>query len=246
MSKQNIYDNEAFFNGYLHLRENTDSANNLEEKPVVFSMLGTIKGKSIIDLGCGYGENCRAFSKMDCARIVGIDISQRMLEVAKTENSAQNIQYLNIPMENIQSLNERFDIAVSSLAMHYIKNYNELIKGVYSSLNPGGIFVFSQEHPLTTAPIAGAKWIKGTDGNVDHYCLTDYTRTGERTVSWIVDGVIKYHRTFSELINGLVSAGFVIMEMEEPIPTLETIRRLPQYNKDLHKPNFLIIKAKKF
>lgn len=208
-------------------------------------MLGSVKGKSVIDLGCGYGENCRVFSQMDSERIVGIDISQRMLEIAKRENSAQNIEYLHIPMENIQILNKKFDIAVSSLAMHYIKEYDELIKEIYSLLNPGGIFVFSQEHPLTTAPIAGAKWIKNNNGSVDHYRLADYTRTGERTVSWIIDGVVKYHRTFSELINGLVRAGFVIMEMKEPVPTQETLRRLPQYNKDLHKPNFLIIKAKK-
>ena len=147
-------------------------------------------------------------------------------------------------MENIQSLNEKFDIAVSSLAMHYIKDYDALIKGVYSLLNPGGIFAFSQEHPLTTAPIAGPKWIKNNDGVVDHYRLTDYMRTGERTVSWIVNGVVKYHRTFSELINGLVRAGFVIMEIDEPVLTPENIRRFPCYDKDLHKPNFLIIKVK--
>jgi len=54
-----------------------------------------------------------------------------------------------------------------------------------------------------------------------------------------------YHRTFSDLINGLISAGFIIEEMKEPVPTPETIDRLPNYAKDMHKPNFLIIKAKK-
>lgn len=245
MSKQNIYDNETFFSGYFKLRENNDSANNLEEKPAIFSMLGDVNGKSIIDLGCGYGENCRAFSEMGAERIVGIDLSQKMLEIAKKENHAQNIQYLNMPMENIKSLSDKFDIAVSSLALHYIKDYDKLINDVCSLLKPGGIFLFSQEHPLTTAPIDGAKWIKNEDGSVDHYRLTDYTRAGERTVSWFIDGVVKYHRTFSQLINGLVRSGFVILEMEEPVASPETIRRLPQYGKDLHKPNFLMIKAKK-
>ena len=245
MSMQNIYDNETFFNGYFNLRENADSANNLEEKPAIFSMLGDVKGKSIIDLGCGYGENCKAFSEMQAGFVVGIDISHKMLEIAESENKAANIAYLDMPMENIQLIDRKFDIAVSSLSVHYIKDYEELMKRIYSLLNPGGIFVFSQEHPLTTAPIAGAKWIKNDDGSVDHYRLTDYARTGERIVSWIVDEVIKYHRTFSNLINGLVRAGFVIEETEEPAPTLEIIQRLPHYEKDLHKPNFLIIKARK-
>lgn len=245
MSKQNIYDNETFFNGYLNLRENVDSANNLEEKPAIFSMLSAVKGKSIIDLGCGYGENCRTFSDMKADFVVGIDISRKMLEIAESENKAANIEYLNMPMENIHLIDRKFDVAVSSLAMHYIKDYEELMKRIYSLLNPDGIFVFSQEHPLTTAPIAGVKWIKNDDGSVDHYRLTDYVRIGERSVSWIVDGVIKYHRTFSDLINGLVRAGFIIEEIEEPVPTLEIIQRLPHYEKELHKPNFLIFKARK-
>lgn len=245
MSKQNIYDNETFFSGYLNLRENVDSANNLEEKPAIFSMLHSLEGKNIIDLGCGYGENCRIFSDRQAEFVVGIDISHKMLEIAKSQNKAANIEYFNMPMEDIGLIGRTFDIAVSSLAMHYIKDYDEMMRQIHAILNPGGTFVFSQEHPLTTAPIAGAKWIKNEDGSVDHYRLTDYLRTGERSVSWIIDGVIKYHRPFSTLINGLVCAGFMIEEIAETAPTLEIIKRLPHYEKDLHKPNFLIIKAKK-
>lgn len=245
MSKQNIYDNETFFDGYLHLRERADSANNLEEKPALFAMIGDVKGKRMLDLGCGYGENCRVFSAGKANSVVGIDLSRKMLEVAERENKTANIEYYNLPMEDIQSLGRTFDIAVSSLAMHYIKDYGELMKRIYSLLNPGGILVFSQEHPLTTAPIAGAEWVKNEDGRVDHYRLADYARTGKRSVSWIVDGVIKYHRTFSDLLNGLIRAGFLIEEVEEPVPTPETIQRLLYSEKSLHKPNFLVIKARK-
>jgi hypothetical protein len=124
-------------------------------------------------------------------------------------------------------------------------DFNKLAKDVYSLLNDNGIFVFSQEHPLTTAPIAGVKWIKDNDGHVSHYCLTDYMRSGERNVSWFVDEIKKYHRTFSELLNGLILAGFKIEEVSEPVPGEETIKRLPHYKKDLHKPDFLIVKARK-
>jgi 2-polyprenyl-3-methyl-5-hydroxy-6-metoxy-1,4-benzoquinol methylase len=119
MSKQNIFDNVVFFDGYYKLRQNIDSANNLVEKPVIFSMIGDVKGKSIIDLGCGYGENCITFSDMGAKQIVGIDISEKMLEVACRENYASNIKYCNVCMEDIGSMNLKYDIAVSSLAIHY-------------------------------------------------------------------------------------------------------------------------------
>ena len=245
MSKQNIYDDDSFFDGYYKLRQNQDSANNLEEKPALFAMLPCVRGKRIIDLGCGYGENCRSFANMGAERVIGVDISQKMLEVARKEHSAPNIEYRNIPMEDIRFDGYKFDIAVSSLAMHYVQNFEEFSKTVYSILADGGIFVFSQEHPLTTAPISGACWVKDDNGTIDHYRLTDYARKGKRSVSWFVDGVIKYHRTFSDLINGLVAAGFKIEEMKEPLPTPETVKRLPGYAKDFHKPNFLLIKASK-
>ena len=245
MSKQNIYDNDLFFDGYYRLRKNQDSANNLEEKPALFSMLPCLKGKKIIDLGCGYGENCKAFADMGAEQIVGIDISKKMLAIARKEHHAANIEYRNMPMEDLRFDGWEFDVAVSSLAIHYVRDFEEIAKNVYSILAEGGLFIFSQEHPLTTAPISGAQWVTDADGNLDHYRLTDYARSGKRSVSWLVDGVIKYHRTFSDLLNALITAGFIIEETREPVPTWETVNRLPHYAKDLHKPNFLIIKAKK-
>ena len=96
---------------------------------------------------------------------------------------------------------------------------------------------------MTTAPISGASWTRDEKGNVLHYNLTDYARNGKRSTTWIVDGVEKYHRTFSEIVNALTTNGFVITKILEPIPTEETVQRDPRWEKDLHKPNFLLIKA---
>lgn len=83
MSKQNIYDNEIFFEGYKSIRQKKENANILFEKPALFSLLPDLKGKQILDLGCGYGENCMEFVKMGASKVVGVDISKKMLEVAK-------------------------------------------------------------------------------------------------------------------------------------------------------------------
>ncbi|MDR3599806.1 MAG: class I SAM-dependent methyltransferase [Desulfosporosinus sp.] len=245
MQPQNIFDNEVFFQGYKNLRENPNSANILEEKPAIFSLLPDLTGKKVLDLGCGYGENCNLFSKMGAKKVVGIDVSSKMLAIANAENSGDNILYENICMENIFSINEKFDVVVSSLAIHYIHDFSKLVSNVNRLLNDYGIFVFSQEHPLTTAPKDGANWFKNADGSITHYKLTDYAINGERTVSWLVDGIRKYHRTFSSIINALIDADFTIKKMLEPVPTKEIIARDPSFAKDLHKPNFLVIKAER-
>lgn len=62
---------------------------------------------------------------------------------------------------------------------------------------------------------------------------------------WFVDGVIKYHRTFAEIINTLSECGFQIEKALESLPSIEDIKLIPKMVQDFHKPNFLILKAGK-
>ncbi len=244
MSKsQNIYDNQIFFDGYKKLRSNIYSANNLEEKPALFSLAPELDGKAVLDLGCGYGENCAEFKARGASAVLGVDISEKMLAIATAEHP--DIEFIRADMSDLSFIKDKYDIVFSSLAVHYVEDFSAFAESVYNILNPGGYFIFSQEHPLTTAPISGASWSRDADGNVLHYNLTDYTRIGKRSTRWIIDGVEKYHRTFSEIVNSLCEAGFVIERMLEPIPTNETIEMDKSWEKDLHKPNFLLVRAKK-
>jgi len=243
--KQNIFDNETFFNGYRELRENENNGNILIEKPCIFSLLPDLTNKSILDMGCGYGENCKEFVKLGASFVQGIDISNKMLEIAMQENSDEKIIYNNVCLEDIQHFESKFDVIISSLAVHYVKDFNKLAHDVSNLLKNNGVFIFSQEHPLTTAPINGAEWIKDNDGNKMQYCLSDYSLSGERAVSWFVDNVTKYHRTFSDIINSLINNGFYIDSIAEPIPSGEIINRLPKYKSHYHKPNYLAIKTLK-
>ncbi len=83
MAKQNIYDNETFFEGYKALRDKEVNANNLFEMPALFSLLPDLTGKRVLDLGCGFGEHCMEYIRRGADRVVGVDISEKMLEVAK-------------------------------------------------------------------------------------------------------------------------------------------------------------------
>lgn len=245
MSMQNIFDNETFFEEYKMLREGDGNANILVEKPALFSMVPELNGKSVLDLGCGYGENCLEFVRRGAKDVVGIDISDKMLQIAKEENSVESVEYMHMCMEDISQLDRKFDCIFSSLAIHYVKDFAKLIKDVYELLNPGGYFIFSQENPLNTCFAEGSRWTKDKDGKVICANLYHYSLDGKRSTTWFVDGVVKYHRKFSTIINALVETDFCLDQLLEPIPDDETMKTYKKYQKEIHKPDFLLVKAHK-
>ena len=245
MAQQNIYDNAIFFEGYKKIRDNKINANNLFEIPALFSMIPDLKGKRVLDLGCGFGEHCKKFVEYGADKVVGIDISEKMLTVAMEENGDPRISYINMPMEDIEQLQERFDVVISSLAVHYVEDFDGVIKNVYSLLDENGIFIFSQENPLCTCHSGGDRWTRDENGNKLFVNLANYGIEGERESVWFVDNVKKYHRTFSSIINTLIDAGFAIEKMIEPLPTEEILEKYPDYKDLFHKPDFMLIKVRK-
>lgn len=245
MAKQNIYDNQEFFEGYKTIRDRENNANNLFEIPALFSLLPDLNGKRVLDLGCGFGAHCKAFAEKGAASVVGVDISAKMLEAARKENSDAVITYLNLPMEDIGGLAGGFDVVVSSLAFHYVEDFPGVVGMVYEKLNAGGAFVFSQENPLCTTHSSGARWTKDVNGNKLYANLSNYGLEGERESRWFVDGVKKYHRMFSTIVNTLIDAGFTVERMIEPIPDANLAEKYPEYNDLFHRPDFLVIKAMK-
>lgn len=245
MAQQNIYDNESFFEGYKKIRDNKTNANNLFEVPALFSMMPDLKGKRVLDLGCGFGEHCKRYIQCGAEKVVGIDISEKMLKVARCENDDPKIVYIHMPIEKLAELNEQFDVVVSSLAFHYVEDFECAVRDIYNKLDEKGVLVFSQENPLCTCYSGENRWTRDEQGNKLHLNLADYGIEGERESVWIIDNVKKYHRTFSTIINTLINAGFVIEKMIEPLPTAEILDRYPDYRDLLHKPDFLLIKARK-
>jgi 2-polyprenyl-3-methyl-5-hydroxy-6-metoxy-1,4-benzoquinol methylase len=134
----------------MNLRKREVNANNLFEIPTLYSLMPELQGKKILDLGCGSGERCKDYIARGAEKVVGVDISEKMLEVARRENSNPNITYINMPMEDIGCIEESFDVVISSLAFHYVEDFQGVVENVYSLLCDGGIFLFSQEHPIST------------------------------------------------------------------------------------------------
>jgi len=196
-------------------------------------------------LGCGVGGHCLEFVNGGAKKVVGIDISKKMLEVAEKENHHSKITYLNLPMENLSQISEKFDLVVSSLAIHYVKDFEKLVCDVFNLLNENGLFLFSQEHPLNTCFSEGSRWTKDEKGNKLFANISNYSTEGVRESVWFIDGVKKYHRTFSSIINTLVLAGFSIEKVIEPVPTEELLLEFPDYRDLFHKPDFLLVRGRK-
>lgn len=57
MVKQNVYDNEAFFENFKDIRDNEINFNDCIESPILLSMLPEVEGKKVLDIGCGMGRN---------------------------------------------------------------------------------------------------------------------------------------------------------------------------------------------
>ena len=244
---QNIYDRPEFFDGYKTLRDDPYCCNMIEEKPAIFSIIPDLQGKRVLDLGCGFGENCAEFARLGADRVTGVDISEKMLNAAAGENP--DMEFVRGDMSDLSFINDKYDVVTSSLAVHYLEDFEKFAGEVYSILAPGGYLVFSQEHPINTSGLSGGSFGRDENGQITHFRLDNYMVSGIRRVDWFVDGIEKYHRTFSEIINALINAGFAIEKVLEPMPDEELSKGDPnreeRAQRRRHKPIFLLIRARK-
>ncbi|KAL8311375.1 hypothetical protein RB597_002128 [Gaeumannomyces tritici] len=164
---QNVYDNDDTFWGqyseFPRMKQGLDGAS---EWPLFRPMLPSpLQGLRVLDLGCGDSIlGCYAAAQ-GASRVLGVDLSERMLERAAQNATelvgaaAANGNTLTMPtygrqdLEDLQLVGETFDLVVSGLALHYVADFKSLAERIFESLSPGGCFVFSVEHPMLTAPV---------------------------------------------------------------------------------------------
>jgi SAM-dependent methyltransferase len=153
--------------------------------------------------------------------------------------------YLRQAIESVAFPAHRFDLVVSSLAFHYVEDYAGLVHRIAEWLAPGGLLVYSTEHPIYTAVDPATGWALDGEGKRVHWALDRYADEGWRDQHWFVEGVRKYHRTMATLLNGLVDAGLAVERVLEPVPDEETLRRRPDFADEHRRPTFLLVRAAK-
>ncbi|HXT83489.1 MAG TPA: class I SAM-dependent methyltransferase [Verrucomicrobiae bacterium] len=239
---QNIYDNPTFFESYKALRKNDRGFNNALEQPAICSLLENLTDKTILDIGCGFGDFCRYARAQGASVVMGIDPSENMLKEAKDQTHDDHIQYQCVPVETFQLEKDTCDVIVSSLAFHYVEDFNLLVSKMYLWLKLGGQLIFSVEHPICTA---NPKAILGEDENGQFHPVYNYRDEQLFKQHWFVEGVEKYHRTISNYVNTLLIHGFCIQKILEPMPTDEQITAQPHFAIHKIRPPLMIISARK-
>jgi SAM-dependent methyltransferase len=238
---QNIYDDPTFFAGYKDLRQNDTGLNGALEVPALHDLLPSLIDTHILDLGCGFGDFARYARQSGAASVTAVDVSENMLADAARLTDDSGIVYFNKTIEQYEPRPGSFDLVVSSMALHYVSDYSSVACRIFSGLKPEGVFVFSVEHPICTANPIG--WLRDENGEALHWPLDHYQLEGPRETSWFVDGVTKYHRTTATYVTALLSVGFHLEHLGEPIPTAESLSRRPALKAETRRPPVLLLSA---
>lgn len=240
---QNIYDNPAFFEGYAQLPRSVQGLDGAPEWPALKTMLPDLHGKSVVDLGCGYGWFCRVARERGATQVTGVDISEKMLARAAELTDDAAIHYQRASLESLALAENSLDLVYSSLALHYLPELDTLFAKIQRALKPGGSLVFSMEHPIYTCA-SHQGWLTDDNG-VRFWGVNQYQLEGERVSNWLADGVIKYHRTLGTTLNALIAAGLTIREVNEWGPTQAQTDAWPALAEEAERPMLVLIAAEK-
>lgn len=241
--KENKYDNELFFHKYSEMTRSKKGLEGAGEWSELQKILPDFHKKKVLDLGCGYGWHCKYAADHGAEYILGTDISHKMLEVAKERNSAPQIDYQGVAMEDLSFPDRTFDVVLSSLAFHYVRDFGTLLNNISKWIKSGGEFVFSVEHPVFTS-YGTQDWYYDANGNILHFPVDNYYYEGKREAVFLGEQVIKYHRTLTTYLNTLLQNGFELQHIIEPQPP-EAMLDIEGMKDELRRPMMLLVSAKR-
>jgi ubiquinone/menaquinone biosynthesis C-methylase UbiE len=235
---RNIYDDPDFFDGYSRLPRSVEGLDAAAEFPMMRSMLPPMRGLRVVDLGCGFGWFCRWARAHGATSALGIDVSTNMLTRAAADTDDGGITYRQLDLEQLTLPPGEFDLAYTSLTLHYLRDLDALFSTVRRALAPGGTLVASVEHPVFTAPTA-AEWVRDANGRAI-WPLDGYRREGPRVTNWLAPGVVKQHRTIETYVSTLLRHGFTLTHLHEWGPTDEQVTDHPEWEIERDRPPFLL------
>lgn len=223
------------------------------EKPAMYKKLPNLKGKTILCIGCGTGEECEHIKSLGVKRVVGIDISKERINFLKKSNP--DLEFYTMDMEKLDFSDNSFDFIYSSLALHYSKDWTKILRKVYKILKKDGTFLFSTHHPIKWGAeinklkdkstfLLGYKKYKSGESEV----FGDYLTTRKINDVLSSEGlkVSYYHRPISAIISDIIKSGFIISDFIEPKPLKSVLKVKPEFYKIYSKiPLYMIFELKK-
>ncbi|MCK4352684.1 methyltransferase domain-containing protein [candidate division WOR-3 bacterium] len=176
-------------------------------------LLGTVRGKKIIEIGCGGGQCSIVFAKQG-AKCTGIDISVEQLKFAEklAKRNKVKVKFVHGIFQDLnQFKSNSYDIVFSAFALLYSSDILSIFKQVYRILKKNGIFVFSLNHPFYDT--VNPKTFK---------IENRYFKTGKHIeIETWPDGTkhkfVMYKRKVSDIFNALVKSKFFVEKIIEPL-----------------------------
>ncbi|PHM48199.1 class I SAM-dependent DNA methyltransferase [Xenorhabdus miraniensis] len=157
----------ALYDPIAHLYESfSDAAPHIEvEVRTIFNLAGEIQGKSVLDLACGYGLFSREYKKRGASKVIGIDISKNMIEIAKSKSQqyGDDIEFHLRDVSKMESFG-KFDIINAAWLFCHAESLEDLeamFRIIADQLNPSGkliAYTFEPDYRLEK-------------GNYENYCI---------------------------------------------------------------------------
>ena len=170
-------------------------------------LLGNIKDKKILEIGCG-GAQCSIVFAKKGAKVTAIDIAEEQLRFAKSlaEKNKVNIEFYQGDAKNLGHIkSSSHDIVFSAFTFQFIDDLPKCFNEAKRVLKKKGLFVFSLCHPFYR--VVDPKTLKLQDS---------YFNTGKCVDNNTGSAFISYNHTISELHNALIESGFFVEQMLEP------------------------------
>jgi|SRR4051794_18388720 ubiquinone/menaquinone biosynthesis C-methylase UbiE len=184
----------------------------------LLELAGDVTGRRVVDVACGQGLATRALARAGAASVVGVDVTEALLDVARAEETADplGIAYLHGDAQRLDGVPDASaDVVSCQLALMDIPDLDATLRAVSRVVAPGGVFVTVVGHPCFLAPFA--QTAQADDGSpvriVRQYLTEGFWRSPNP------DGVRRvgqWSRTLSTYVNALVDAGFVVERLAEP------------------------------
>ncbi|WP_326563504.1 class I SAM-dependent methyltransferase [Micromonospora peucetia] len=202
-------DYDSFANAYSAENE-SNLFNAYYERPEILRLAGAIRGRRILDAGCGSGPLSAAL-RAEGAVVTGFDVSAAMVDLARQrlgEDADLHVADLGAPLPFADA---EFDDVVASLVLHYLEDWSGPLAELRRVLKPGGRLILSVIHPAVYA-IAYPK--------ADYFALTKYSE------DYVMDGqtvwLTYWHRPLHAIADSFAAAGFRIAAISEPPPSPDT------------------------
>lgn len=142
-STLNTFATQDYWNGEDYFKNSSSQKDAATDLMKYVSINGN---ENILDVGCGDGKiTAEIASKYPKCSIIGLDISESMIDFAQKTFSQKQYPNLHFALKDAQDLdyNAEFDIIFSFTALQWLKNHDEFLKAANASLKPSGILAIT-------------------------------------------------------------------------------------------------------